>query len=93
MTNAEQFRKIFDMYATEVWSMPEKQFLTWLNSEAKHEPKMGFWMHEYEIVIHDDGVREYVPHTRCAICGMEIDSHSAQFVKFCPNCGTKMRNT
>lgn len=34
MTNADKFKSIFGLYATELWSMPEKDFLKWLNSEA-----------------------------------------------------------
>jgi hypothetical protein len=35
MTNAEKFQEIFKKFATEVWAFPEKDFLTWLNSEYK----------------------------------------------------------
>ena len=34
MTNADKFKSIFGLYATELWSMPEKDFLKWQNSEA-----------------------------------------------------------
>ena len=34
MTNAELFEKIFGIYATELWAMPESRFLKWLNDEA-----------------------------------------------------------
>lgn len=34
MTNADKFKSLFGLYATELWSMPEKDFLKWLNSEA-----------------------------------------------------------
>ena len=36
MINAELFRKIFGIYATELWAMPEDKFLEWLNAEAKN---------------------------------------------------------
>ena len=32
-TNAKLFKQIFGLYATELWSMSESQFLEWLNSE------------------------------------------------------------
>lgn len=32
MTNADKFREIFGIYATELWAMPENEFLKWLNS-------------------------------------------------------------
>ena len=34
MTNADKFKNIFGLYATELWSMPEKDFLKWLNSKV-----------------------------------------------------------
>ena len=34
MTNAEQFERLFGFTATELWALPEKQFLEWLNGEA-----------------------------------------------------------
>ena len=41
MINAEKFKEIFGCYATEIWSMPENEFLDWLNSEYQYlaEPK------------------------------------------------------
>jgi len=34
MTNADKFKNIFGLYATELWSMPGKDFLKWLNSKV-----------------------------------------------------------
>lgn len=34
MNNAEKFKSIFGIYATELWAMPEEKFLEWLNAEA-----------------------------------------------------------
>lgn len=33
--NAELFKQTFGIYATEVWSMSERQFLKWLGTEVK----------------------------------------------------------
>lgn len=33
-TNADLFKQTFGIYATEVWSMNEADFLEWLNSEV-----------------------------------------------------------
>lgn len=33
MTNADKFKQIFGLYATELWSKTEGEFLTWLNSD------------------------------------------------------------
>ena len=35
--NAELFKQTFGFYATEVWSMRERDFLEWLNSEVKND--------------------------------------------------------
>ena len=37
MTNAEAFLYDFGIYATELWSMTEAQFLEWLNAECDRE--------------------------------------------------------
>lgn len=34
MTNADKFKNLFGIHATELWSMPEKDFLKWLNNEV-----------------------------------------------------------
>lgn len=34
MNNADKFKQIFDLYATELWAMSEKDFLAWLNAEC-----------------------------------------------------------
>jgi len=35
MTNADKFKQIFGLYATELWAKPESEFLKWLNAEYK----------------------------------------------------------
>ena len=37
MNNAQKFREVFGIYATEMWSMTEQQFLEWLNGEYSEE--------------------------------------------------------
>ena len=39
MTNADKFKEVFDIYATELWAMPEADFLKWLNTDRKTEPQ------------------------------------------------------
>ena len=34
MTNAEKFKDMFGLYATELWAMTESEFLNWLNAES-----------------------------------------------------------
>lgn len=38
MTNADKFKEVFGIYATELWAMPEADFLKWLNTDRKTEP-------------------------------------------------------
>jgi hypothetical protein len=40
MTNADKFKHLFGIYATELWSMPEKEFLKWLNSEVMNSSEI-----------------------------------------------------
>ena len=35
MTNREKFKEIFNLYITEIWAKPEKEFLEWANSDYK----------------------------------------------------------
>lgn len=37
MKRAELFQLIFGRYITEIWSMPEKEFLDWINKKPKTE--------------------------------------------------------
>ena len=41
MNNADRFKEVFGIYATEMWSMPEKLFLEWLNDEYEIEIEGG----------------------------------------------------
>ena len=34
MTNADRFKAIFGLHATELWAKPEKEFLKWLNADV-----------------------------------------------------------
>ncbi len=35
MTNSEKFKDVFGLYATELWAMPQEDFLNWINTEYK----------------------------------------------------------
>lgn len=37
MTNADLFLRVFGIYATELWAMPEQQLLEWLNAPCNRE--------------------------------------------------------
>lgn len=82
MTNAEKFWNLFDgLTATELWAMPEDEFLMWLNSEATVDvaPVVhGRWIR----VVDNNG-----QHQVCEFCG-EWKYHINQ--KFCGECGARM---
>ena len=37
INNAEKFKKVFGIYATELWAMPEEDFLKWLCEDYEAE--------------------------------------------------------
>lgn len=84
MTNSERFRNIFGVYATEIWALPEEEFLQWLNSE---EQKTGKWVGADS----QCGIG-------CPFCGAPVDDfcNSIDYIdlkyepNFCPNCGADM---
>ena len=88
MINADLFKDTFGTYATEIWSMPEKDFLKWLNEDA--QPKTGHWI---EIAKYSDGRHKI----ECSKCGSHIfdRGHANSYVvkekyKYCPRCGYRM---
>ena len=54
MNNAEKFKQIFGLYATELWAMPEEKFLEWLNAQALE--KDGNWCQFRWSAEHDRAV-------------------------------------
>lgn len=44
MTNAEKFKQLFGIYATELWAMPEEKFLEWLNAEELEKQEQDRWI-------------------------------------------------
>ena len=90
MTNADKFKHLFGIYATELWAMPENDFLEWLNADAKDIPtverKTGKW-------IDDETYGDYHPHHawHCSECEESVIEIDTPWFKFCPNCGADMR--
>lgn len=82
MTNAELFKQTFGRYATDVWSLPENEFLEWLNADV--QPKIGRW-------IRFKNFENGYYHIKCSECGQywSVDGH-AKIFKHCFNCGAKM---
>ena len=83
MNNAEKFKSVFGLYATELWSMSEESFLSWLNSECeyKDELKKDKWV-EHKILSSDYG-KIYYQHNCC--CNLYESPY-----RYCPNCGMEM---
>ena len=83
MTNADKFKQIFGIYATELWAKPEKEFLEWLNYETDGERKKGYW--EYKMYDEKTGIDN---HYFCSVCGYPQGQIA---VNFCACCGADMR--
>ena len=96
MTNADKFKHLFGIYATELWAMPESDFLEWLNADAQDIPtverKTGKWINRW--AQNGDQVKEV---RECSECGAAYlryydtaDGFDCVPPKYCPNCGAKM---
>lgn len=81
MNNAEKFKSVFGLYATELWAMSEESFLSWLNSEYEDELKKDKWV-EHQILSRDYG-KIYYQHNCC--CNLYESPY-----RYCPNCGMEM---
>ena len=54
MNNAEKFKQLFGIYATELWAMPEEKFLEWLNTEALEKQEQDRWVPVTERLPEED---------------------------------------
>lgn len=85
MTNAELFKQTFGRYATDVWSLPENEFLEWLNADVQQ--KTGQWIAQDIHNCHTD--------FKCSECDyihsfMHLYGEPTADYTYCPNCGAKM---
>ena len=94
INNAEKFKQIFGIYATELWAMPEEEFLKWLSAveimpSVEAEPvRHGHWM-PYENQNQDD-VNNCNYLYVCSNCNYsDIHAKTAE-VPYCWHCGAKM---
>ena len=83
MNNAEKFKSVFGLYATELWAMSEESFLSWLNSEyeCKDELKKDKWVEHH--MRSRDYAKIYYQHDCCC------DLYESPY-RYCPNCGMEM---
>lgn len=94
MTNADKFKHLFGIYATELWAMPENDFLEWLNADAQDMPtaerKTGKWIAyntEQDGWKRTDGSPVFMS---CSECNGLVLNNGSTHWNFCPNCGAKM---
>ena len=87
MTNADKFKHLFGIYATELWAMPESDFLEWLNADAQDMPneeqRTGRWLTSDD--MYETGV--------CSCCRYDTQEPVSYVItnfEYCPNCGAKM---
>lgn len=80
MNNAEKFKHIFGLYATELWAMSEESFLSWLNS-SYDKNKKGKW-NEVKLLSRGYG-KIFYQHDCCC------DLYESPY-QYCPNCGMEM---
>ena len=55
MKNADKFKAVFGLYATELWAMPEEEFLKWLNSESTETEQRWIPCSERLPKVHETG--------------------------------------
>ena len=79
MTNAEKFKEVFGVYATETWAMSESDFLLWLNGEySGEERKTGKW------------IKDIYGNVVCSECRANRRDNRIGHIAFCNSCGAKM---
>ena len=90
MTNADKFKHLFGIYATELWAMPENDFLEWLNADAQDMPaeeqRTGRWLTSDD--MYETGV--------CSCCRYDTQEPVSYVItnfEYCPNCGARMEET
>ena len=80
ISNADKFKKLFGIYATELWSMPEAEFLKWLNAEVEEDsPK------EYEVIAGMRSGKTFLMNRyiadKCKNCGNCLHNYSKRYMK------------
>lgn len=90
MTNADKFKSIFGIYATELWAKSEEDFLEWLNSEDAVPVRHGKWL-DLE-TLKRPWFRHHI--FECSVCRNTLDMDGVNAgrgdANYCPNCGARM---
>lgn len=72
MTNSEKFKDVFCLYATELWAMPNEDFVKWINAEyTELEPPPHPEREKTKRVIKDDGANDLISR-KSALEGMRF---------------------
>ena len=96
MTNAEKFKEVFGVYATETWAMSESDFLLWLNGEYNGvERKTGKWIDVSDKLDREIGKRHDFVCPNCQRYARDFiagvgDWWCHDSPEYCPHCGAKM---
>ena len=89
MSNAEKFKSVFGLYATEIWASSEAQFLNWLNADYIDEVQNAEWIKAQGMMPPEMFGVYY-----CSVCDgkamRDYKSHKQILTKWCPHCGSKM---
>lgn len=86
MTNADKFKSIFGIYATELWAKSEEELLEWLNSEDAVPVRHGKWFIGTVPYFVCSECKNRTPLRWDERCGYVLDYRSP----YCPNCGARM---
>ena len=99
MNNATMFKNVFGIYATELWSMPESDFLSWLKNVDYQVRETRPVIHAHWVFIAKQeqvtdlmGVKTWASTYQCSNCRRIetcIEDHITSFA-YCPCCGAVM---
>ena len=84
MKRAELFQNIFGIYATELWSFDEEEFLKWINEDAPVFYLLNASAHAHKVRAHSQGGGTHW--VVCSNCEKPIDWQDA----YCKHCGAIM---
>ena len=94
LIDADKLKRKAQKVGTEAWKMKLtapiettlNQFIDWIDEAPTIEPKRGEW-----IITEQDNGHKWT-HRKCSECGKGvIEPLGVSAMKFCPNCGSKMR--
>ena len=104
MTNADKFKHLFGIYATELWAMSENDFLEWLNADAQDMPaeeqRTGRWIPVDSYSAYGGDEEAWMAHGNptafyyCSECKEQNymgEDGEPLLTEYCPSCGARMQ--